>query len=326
MEKKASTKALKSEIFPIPALVALVILAVGLTILNPRFASVDNAKTIADQAAIPLVLAVGLTFVVLMGSIDLSLEGILAAGSMITALLVLNDSSDFHLGFWAIPITMVIGAAIGLFAGVCVTRLRVPSFLVTIGTWQIGLGIALVLFASKPPRVKDDLFRELALGQWVGFTKLTWLAITVLVLGLLLQLFTRFGRYSYVIGGGQDIARMSGIDVAFFRTMAFTLSGALAGLAGSMATARAGVGAMANSTGMLFLAIAGVVIGGTLLSGGRGGVLHSAVGILIMVSITNGMILAGVSSYMQQAAQGAIVIIAVTATLWRRRQRLRVVA
>jgi ribose transport system permease protein len=311
---------------PVPAIVALVSISAVLAVANTQFLSVDNLQVIVDQAAIPIVIAVGLTFIVLMGSIDLSVEGIVAMGSMITSLLVMNDRNDMHLGLLAVPIAIAAGGILGLVAGTAVTRLRIPSFLATIATWYIALGIAQLLFGDKAkPRILDKDFLAWSQPQFLGLSGLVWLALAVVVFGIFLQQYTRFGRYAYAIGGSEEITKLSGIRVRRFRTVAFVFSGMCFALAGAMVTARTGVGAVAAGEGFLFLTISGVVIGGTLLIGGRGGVLHSVVGVLIMVVIANGMILAGVSPYLQQVVQGAVVLIAVIATVWRQRARLRVV-
>jgi ribose transport system permease protein len=311
---------------PVPAIVALVSISAVLAVANTQFLSVDNLQVIVDQAAIPIVIAVGLTFIVLMGSIDLSVEGIVAMGSMITSLLVMNDRNDMNLGLLAVPIAIAAGGILGLVAGTAVTRLRIPSFLATIATWYIALGIAQLLFGDKAkPRILDKDFLAWSQPQFLGLSGLVWLALAVVVFGIFLQQYTRFGRYAYAIGGSEEITKLSGIRVRRFRTVAFVFSGMCFALAGAMVTARTGVGAVAAGEGFLFLTISGVVIGGTLLIGGRGGVLHSVVGVLIMVVIANGMILAGVSPYLQQVVQGAVVLIAVIATVWRQRARLRVV-
>lgn len=311
---------------PVPALVALVALSAVLAVANTRFLSLDNIKTIVDQSAIPAVIVVGLTFVVLMGSIDLSVEGLVATGSMVTALLVSNDRNDLNLGLLAVPIAVVLGGGLGLVAGLAVTRLRIPSFLATIATWYIGRGFAELLFGDKAkPRVLDDGFIAWSHPVFGGLSGLVWLAIAMVILGLVLQQFTRFGRYAYAIGGSEETTKLSGIPIRRYRIAAFVFSSMCFSLAGAMVTARTGVGAVAAGDGQLFLAVSGVVIGGTLLIGGRGGVLHSVVGVLIMVAIGNGMILADVSPYWQQVVQGAVVLVAVIAPVWRKRARLRVI-
>lgn len=314
-----------SDRIPLPALAVLAMIAVVMVFVNPVFLSPDNLRAIAEQSAVPVVVAVGLTFVILMGGIDLSVAGTMAAASMGTALLLANDRNNLSLGFWVVPAGCAIGALIGAFAGVSVSVLRVPSFIVTIGTWQIGLGIGLLLFAGKPPRVLDEPVRSLANGSAGGVAGVVWLALAVAAIGWAVQTRTRFGRYAYVIGGSEETALLSGIPVRRYRALSFVVSGAAAGLAAVMATARTGVGDVSIGNSMLFTTIAGIVIGGTLLTGGRGGVVHSVVGVLVIVAIANAMVLAGISSYIQQAVQGAVVLVAATMALWRSRKRLRVV-
>jgi ribose transport system permease protein len=314
-----------AEKVPVPALAVLILITLVMLLVNPSFLSLGNLSTLAVQSAVPVVLAVGLTFVVLMGGIDLSLEGVMAASGMATAVLLLNDRNGFDLGLWAVAVAVALGAALGALSGFSVAFLRVPSFIVTIGTWQIGLGIALLLFAGKPPRIQDAGFLRLAVNPVFGLPLLVWTAVAVVLIGAWIQHYSRFGRYVMVVGGGEDIARLSGIPVRRIRVYGFIVSGFCAGLAGALATARTGVGDVGIGTGQLFITIAGVVIGGTVLTGGRGGVLHSVVGVIVMVALANGMVLAGVSSFIQQAVLGAIVVAAAVTTMWRLRARLRVV-
>lgn len=316
---------LRSGAVPAPALGVLALIAAVMVFVNPSFLSPGNLGAVAEQSAVPAVLAVGLTFVILMGGIDLSLEGTMAAASLSTALLVANDRNGMDLGLWAVAAGCASGAVIGLIGGASVAWLRVPSFIVTIGTWQIGLGIAQLLFGAKPPRVSDGEFRGLAADKAAGLPGVVWIALLVVAFGLLLQSRTRFGRYAYVIGGSEETALLSGVPVRTYRALSFVLAGAATGLAAVLATARSGVGDVGIGSGLLFTTIAGVVIGGTLLTGGRGGVLHSVTGVIVMVAIANAMVLAGVSSYVQQAVQGTIVVTAASIALWSSRQRLRVI-
>ena len=316
---------LHAEKVPVPALAVLALITLVMLLVNPSFLSLGNLATLAVQSAVPAVLAVGLTFVVLTGGIDLSLEGVMGASGLATAVLLLNDRTGYDLGLWAVVVAVVLGAVLGAVAGFSVAFLRVPSFIVTIGTWQIGLGIAQLLFAGKPPRIQDTGFLGLAVNHVLGLPPLVWIALAVVLVGAWIQHYSRFGRYVMVVGGGEDIARLSGIPVRRIRVYGFVLSGLCAGLAGALATARTGVGDVGIGTGQLFITIAGVVIGGTVLTGGRGGVLHSVVGVVVMAALANGMVLAGVSSFIQQAVLGAIVVAAAVVTMWRLRARLRVV-
>ncbi|QZY50918.1 ABC transporter permease [Leucobacter tenebrionis] len=316
---------LRGDKYPIPALGILVVIALVMLVINPQFLSPGNLSAIAQQAAVPVVVAIGLTFVVLMGGIDLSVEGVMAAASLAVALLVANSQSSFDLGLLGVLLAIALGAGLGLIAGASVAWLRIPSFIVTIGTWQIGLGLGQMMFGSAPPQVEDQFLRDLIRVPVLGVPGLVWIAIAIVVIGLLLQRMTRFGRYAYVIGDSEEIAMQSGVNVRLFRMMAFVLAGGCAALAAVMATGRGGVGDVSIGSGLLFTTIAGVVLGGTYLTGGRGGVLHSVAGVLVIVSISNAMVLGGVNPYVQQAVQGIVVVGAAVATLWHSRARLRVV-
>lgn len=306
-------------------LIALLLLVVGFTIVDPGFATAQNLATIANRAAIPVVLAVGMTFVILQGSIDLSLEGVMAASSLTFAMTVLNSRTGLDLGVLGILAGMGVGAAFGLVSGLVVTKLRVPSFMVTLGIWSVSMGFAMLLSGGQPPIIRDEWMRALGLGTTAGIPNLAIVALAVLGVGYILQVYSRFGRYSYVIGGGEDLARISGIPVDRYKILVFAFAGLLAGLAGVMESARIGLGHVDIGLGQMFAAITAVVIGGTALSGGRGGVLQSAVGVLILVVLANGMIFAGISPYLQKAVQGGIILTAILVATWHLRSRLRVV-
>lgn len=307
---------------PVLALVALVII---FAVLNQRFLSLGNLQSILDQAAILLVLATGTTFVILLGGIDLSLEGVMATASLVTVLVALNDRNSNDLGWLALVAGVAAGALMGALSGVLTTVVRIPSFMVTLGMGAIGTGIATVLFAGQPPRLLDPALRELGLERWFGISRLVLLALLVFAIAWFVQRFTRTGRYAYVIGGDEQIARLSGISIRKYKILAFTISGLTAGLAGAMAATRLGVGDVLIGQGQLFTAITAVVVGGTLLAGGKGGVVHTLIGVLLICVLSNGLILIGVPSTVQQSVQGVVVIIAVAATGWRLRDRLRVV-
>ena len=306
-------------------LIALIILCLGFTLADPGFATVQNIQTIANRSAVPLVLAVGMTFILVQGSIDLSIEGIMGVSSLTFAMVVLNSRTSLDLGLFAIVLATFAGAGLGAINGLVVTRLRVPSFMVTLGVWSFSWGVAMLLSGGQPPLIRDQMWRAFGLGQTFGIPNLAIVALFCLAVGYVLQAYTRFGRYSYVIGGGEDLARLSGLPVDRYKVLVFVFSGFLAGLAGVMESARVGVGHSSIGLDQMFAAITAVVIGGTPLSGGHGGVLQSAIGVLTLAVLASGMIFIGVSPHLQKAVQGAIVIIAVVAATWHLRARLRVV-
>lgn len=304
---------------------ALVGLIVLFSLLSDRFFTLANMAGIAGQASILLVMAVGMTFVILLGGIDLSVEGVMAVSSLTVVLLATNDRNENHLGLLAVLAGVAVGALMGLANGLLHTKLRIPSFMVTLGVGAIGTGIATVLFAGRAPRLLDDALRSWGIGQWFGVSRLVFIAVVVVLMGYAVQRYTRIGRYAYVIGGDEAIARLSGISIAKYKTLAFVLSGSAAGLGGAMASMRLGVGDVQIGAGQMFATITAVVIGGTLLAGGRGGVLQTLIGALIIATLANGLILVGVEPYIQVSLQGAIIVVAVAATGWHLRKRTRVI-
>ncbi|BDV29899.1 ABC transporter permease [Microbacterium terricola] len=304
---------------------ALVLLCIVFSVLSPQFRTWGNLRNVLDSAAVLAVIAVGLTFVLLLGAIDLSIEGVMATAAISTALLVANTRNDIDLGFLGIVAAVALGACFGLASGLLSTGLKIPSFMTTLGISAIGIGVATVLFAGVQPTVTDPVVAEWASGQWFGLTRLTFVAVAVIVIGLLIQRYTRLGRYARAIGGAEELAVLSGMPVRRYKTLAFTFAGAVYGLAGVMVTVQLGSGIVQAGVGLNFAAITAAVVGGTLLSGGRGGVLQSVVGVLIVTVLANGLVLIGVSPYVQRAVQGVIVVVAVVITAWPLRERLRVV-
>jgi ribose transport system permease protein len=306
-------------------MVALLVLAAVFSIASATFLTGSNLATIGSQLSILLVLAVGMTFVILLGSIDLSTEGVMAASSLIFVLLAGNDRNGNNFGWLAVAAGIGTGALFGLINGVLHVKLRIPSFMVTLGTGAVGIGVATVLFGGQPPRLMDHSLRAWGVGSWLGVSALLYVALSVLVVALLIQKYTRVGRYGYVIGGDEEIASLSGINVKRYKVGAFVLSGTAAGLAGVMASAQLDVGDVQIGKNLLFTTISAVVVGGTLLSGGRGGVLKTLVGSLIIVVLANGLILVGVSPEVQIAVQSVVIVSAVVMTGWPLRRRVRVV-
>lgn len=322
-----TTRAARLKKFVVGAgpLIALVALVIFFTIASPTFAQPGNLSILLTQLSILLVIGIGLTFVILLGSIDLSVEGVMASSSLVFVLLATNDRNDFHLGILAVVAGILTGSLFGLVNGFLHVRLGIPSFMVTLGTGAIGIGVATVLFGGRAPQLLDDGLRQWGVGSTAGISNLVFIALVVLAIAYLVQRFTRVGRYGYVIGGDEPIARLSGIDIRRYKISSFVLSGTASGIAGVMAATQLGVGDTSIGSGFLFTAITAVVLGGTLLVGGRGGVVRTLIGVGIITVLANGLILIGVDPYIQTAVQGLVIVVAVIASGWSLRRRERVI-
>lgn len=305
--------------------VALVVLIVFFAIASPTFLAPSNIAILFTQLAILLTIALGLTFVILLGSIDLSVEGVMASSSLVFVLMASNDRNGNDFGFGALLAGVLTGSLFGLLNGLLHVKLRIPSFMVTLGTGAIGLGVATVLFAGRAPQLRDEGLRGLGVGSTFGISNLVLLAALALAVAYFVQRYTRLGRYGYVIGGDEPIAKLSGIPIGRYKILTFVVAGTASGLAGVMAASQLGVGDTAIGGGQLFTAITAVVLGGTLLVGGHGGVLRTLVGAAIITILANGLILIGVNPYVQQAVQGVVIVVAVIASGWQLRTRVRVV-
>lgn len=308
-------------------LAALLVLVIVFALLNPdTFLTLSNTRTVLDQAALPLIIGVGATLVILTGSIDLSVEGVMGAAGMAFVLLTANSRDTVDLGLWSIPLAIGVGVALGLTSGLIHTRLKVPSFIVTLGVWFVGLGIATVLFGEDAiPFLPDGGLKTWPTERTLGLPNSFLLAALVVAAGVVVCRYTRLGRYAYSIGNNEEIARDNGVPVLRYKLYIFMTAGACSALAGVLATLQLGAGSATVGIGMLFLTIAAVVIGGTSLGGGKGGIMRTTLGVMLLTILNNGLILSGVSPNIQSAVSGAVLVAAIVAAAWPNRSRLRIV-
>lgn len=306
---------------------AFVALVIVFTILNPdTFLALGNIRTVLDQASLPLIVGVGATLVILMGSIDLSVEGVMGAAGMTFVLLSANSRDTVDLGVWAIVAAVAVGMALGLVSGVIHTQLKVPSFIVTLGVWFVGLGIATLLFGeSAIPFLPDGGLKTWPSELTLGIPNSFVLAAALVLVGVAVARYTRLGRAAYAIGNNEAIARDSGVRVVRHQIGVFVFAGGCTAVAGVLATLQLGAGSATIGIGILFTTIAAVVIGGTSLGGGVGGVLRTGLGVMLLTVLNNGLILSGVSPSLQSAVSGAVLILAIVAASWPHRSRLRIV-
>ncbi len=289
-------------------LATVVVLVVFFSFASEAFLTLRNLTAVSGQASTLLLACLGASFVILMGSIDLSVGAmVLLVGAVTGKMLNLYD-----LGIYAVLVGMAAGLVLGWLNGVIFTYGRIPSFVVTLGTLSVFTGAAWELLEGRALRYDSIAFEELAIGQLVPrIPNIALIAIAAWLVMVFLCFATRFGRYMYIIGGGEAVARVAGIPVRRYKIYAFALSGAMAGLAGALAIARLGTAGPTLGQDLLLNTLAAIVVGGTSLSGGIGGVHRTMIGVLIIVLLDNGLNLMGVNQYTQMMVKGAVVIAAV---------------
>jgi len=308
---RVARNTLPSTAFPwrdwLPALV-VVALVVFFSLSSDAFMSLRNFTAIAGQASTLLVACLGATFVVLMGSIDLSV-GAVALLAAAVSVLALNE---FPLGAGAVLVGITLGGGLGLVNGLVFAFGRIPSFVVTLGSMSVFSGIALRLLDGRAISFDSPAFEALAIGQLIP--RLPNLALIALVTWAILAwvgLRTRFGRYIYSIGAGEPVARIAGIAITRYKIYACIVSGALAGLAGALAAARLNAAGPTLGSDLLLNTLGAIVIGGTSLSGGVGGVHRTLIGVLIIALLDNGLNLLAVDQYSQLVIKGVVIVGAV---------------
>jgi ribose/xylose/arabinose/galactoside ABC-type transport system permease subunit len=284
------------------AVVATMFLVASLTVAN--FAQVTNFQAIG-AAAVPLaVVAVGETFVVLTGGIDISVAAVISLGNTLSMGLM----NGFGNRIWyAVLLSLLVGLAAGAASGLVVALAGVPAFIVTLGAASIVQGIVFAYTHQATYGTPAPSLLTLGYANWGQFPALVVLFVPLLLAALLVQNRTRFGRHLYAIGGDVEVARLAGIRVTRVRVLAFAVSGALAALAGIVISMRLGSGEPLSGTGYDWDAITAVVIGGTALRGGRGGIGGTVAGVLIVATINDLMNLLGVSTFWQTVVKGIVI-------------------
>ena len=292
--------------------IAFAILLVVFSLASPWFLSIDNFLNIGRQTTLVSIVAVGMTFVIIARQIDLSVGSTLALSGMAAALAMSHVENSWIVGAVA---GLGTGAVVGLLNGLLTTRLTIPSFLVTLGTLSAARGLALMVTNTKPVIITDETYFSLfGEGSFLGMpAPIAW-TLAATIVGILLLHYNVFGRRIYAAGGNPTAALYSGIQVRRVTTLAFVLTGMLAGLAALILSARSHAARPDVVQGMELDVIAAVILGGCSLFGGRGFILGTLLGSLIIGTLNNGLVLLGISSPMQLVIKGAIIVAAVAFT------------
>ena len=259
-----------------------------------------------------------MTLVVLTAGIDLSVGSVLACCGALSAGLLTRGISfpvlDLFIGFTltgAILAAVLAGSAIGLFNGWMITRFRVPPFVATLAMLTIARGLTMLYTEGHPISQLGSGFAFIGSGSWAGLPVPVWIAAAVVLAAHVVTRMTRTGRYIYAIGGNEEAARLSGIDISSVKHRVYAITGGLAALGGLIVTARLDSAQPNAGSGYELDAIAAVVIGGTSLSGGRGSVAGTVMGAVIIGVLNNGLVLLNVSPFWQQVVKGSVILLAV---------------
>jgi len=286
---------------------ALVTLCVIFSVANPRFMSVANFTNILQQVAVIAICAFGMTWVILLGEIDLSVGSMIAVAGMVGA-----QCFAFGTGFVpAVVLTLAAGALMGLFNGALIAKLMLPSFIVTVATMGIYRGMVSLPTNGAPAMILNETWTAIGAGAFLGVPIIIWIVVILFLFNHILLSKTTFGRRAYLIGGNKEAAAYSGIKVDRMKISIFMLSGIMAAISGILLSSRL-LSAQTNA-GMSYEldAIAAAVLGGTSLAGGVGTMIGTIIGALIIGVMNNGMNMLSVPYFYQLIVKGLVILIAV---------------
>jgi len=306
------------------AFLTLIVMIVFFSVASPNFFVQDNIISILLATCVNGLLALGVTFVIITGGIDLSIGTVMTFSAVIAGVLVASFGAPLWLGVVA---ALVTGSIIGCITGLLVAYLRIPAFIATLGIMMVTKGLSLVVSGASPIYFPTE-YKEIAVGSLVnkiipglnlqnGVLIFFFMAI---IAGIILNR-TVLGRYNFAIGSNAEATRLSGVNVAGWLTAIHTLSGLFCGIAGVVISSRLGSAQPALGQGYELEAIAAVVIGGTSLSGGQGTISGTVIGAFIMSVLTNGLRIMGVKQEWQTVVIGAVVILAVFIDIYRRKKQ-----
>ena len=298
------------QFFPVLLLLALVAV---FAVLSPRFVHFNNLMIVAQQAVVLLVAALGMTFVIIAGSIDLSVGSIVALAALATAYTVPS------LGIAAVLPACAVGAACGLLNGFVVAKGKVPSFIVTLGAMVVYRGVVLFFTRGAPVSIDDETVLDGFSGRVFGVPTSALIALVLVAATAVILNLTVFGREVRAVGGGERIAFLTGIKVDRVKIGLFALLGLLCGMAGLLQGARAMSATAQLGEGLELDVIAAVVVGGTPLTGGIGSIQGTILGALIITVLSNGMNSIGVDPYFQNIVKGVVLVLSVFVTIDRKK-------
>lgn len=284
------------------------VIFIGLSLARKAFYSFDNLVNILKQASTVSVIAIGQTFCLITGGMDLSASSVMALTGVCSAMYGLADGTNMAMAF---VMAIGVGMACGLLNGIIIAKGRVPAFIATLGMQQAARGMALLVTNARPVFGLSNTYTFLGSGKVMGIPMLVIVMLLVVICAAIVLERTRFGRHVYAVGGNELSAHVSGIHVDRVKIIVYVIMGALSGLGGLLLAGRLKSGSPTMAEGYELDAIAGAVIGGISTSGGVGKVYGAVIGSLLLAMISNGLDMLNVSAYYQQIIKGAIIVLAV---------------
>ncbi|AZV20048.1 MULTISPECIES: ABC transporter permease [Mesorhizobium] len=302
-------------LFGLTLLALLVLLWILLSVATTSFASANNMANLLRQGSMIAIMAVGQTFVIITGGIDLSVGAVVGFATVVVAMMI---NAGFPI-WLAILVTLLVGVAIGMFHGFGIVKMGLPPFIITLATLTSLRGIGLLMTNGNSININSDTFTAFSRNSFIGIPNLFWMVILVGIPAYIFLHHSRWGRYLFSVGSNAEASRLSGVNVQRTIYMAYTLSGLCAAFVGVLLAARIGIGNPTQAEGWELQAIASSVIGGTSLFGAVGSVHGPLLGAFILATINNGANLLNVNSFWQRIITGALIIIIVYFDGLRRR-------
>ncbi len=311
---------LRGQLQQVLAFASLIVIVVFFAIASPHFFTSSNIVSILVAATVTGILALGTTFVIITGGIDLSIG---------TGMVLCGVMTGVFLTYWGWPLwagvigAIAFGALIGLINGVNVSILKIPPFIATLAMMLVASGLALVISGTKPIYFKEtpgfSSIMNLSIIPGMRFPLGVAIFLAMIAVAAVLLSFTIFGRYTFSIGSNEAATALSGVNVIKWKVLIYTVSGLFVGLAGVLSASRLSSAQPTGGMGLELEAIAAVVIGGTSLQGGKGSIIGTVIGALIMAVLTNGLRIMSIPQEWQSVAVGAVILLAVYLDILRRR-------
>ena len=319
---------LAAQLTNLAPLVTLLFLVAVFSLLSPSFATLDNFANVMRQVSITAIIATGLTFVILTAEIDLSVAAVANTAGIAVAFFTLQESyvniANLPLpGFLAIILALLTALALGAITAFGVTIIGIPSFIMTLAMLQIGAGICAMLVRGQIAYAVPDSIKWLGSGSMGPFPSVVVVAVLFLLLGHLVLTYTRFGRYVYMVGGNREAAEYAGVNVKLVIAAVMVISAVCAGIAGMLGVAYFGSAQQNQFDDFLLDSISAVVVGGTSLFGGRGGIPNTILGLFVLGVLNNGLDHIDIDSFLKILIRGLILLLALIINVYAQRLRER---